>query len=278
MKTSDSTKEIFSALLNAQSEMGHAKADKFNSHLKAEYATLSALAEVYKEPCAKHKLLVLHSAFSEGDDHFVETRIAHASGEWISTTMKLLLNKRDMQSLGSAITYAKRQQISSLLGIMTEVDDEDVAKTSQKASQSRQVLAAAIDAVKPVRNYASQDTLDLEKLKNPVTGAIAVTKIAQASVEANSKPATAKAESPPPVSSPTPSIVNYAGLKEPDEKWAGWQTKITFGKYTGKTVRDVGFGALKHYMAWMENEAHKNNQQIGIEPRKLRDMLARLNP
>jgi hypothetical protein len=46
--------------------------------------------------------------------------------------MKLILNKKDMQGLGSAITYARRYSICALIGIVDTEDDDGNASLSDK--------------------------------------------------------------------------------------------------------------------------------------------------
>lgn len=282
MKTSEITTELFQALMAAKQEMGRAKADKFNAHLKSEYATLSALADVYTEPCAKQSLMVIHSVFSEGDCHFVETRICHKSGQWMATTMKLLLKSQDMQNLGSSITYAKRQQISSLLGILTEIDDEAIAnsnkKVAQKALVHKQALSVAVDLSKQSREVENLATGEMQKITDTqweqgrtASGKLSPSKLAYA-MAAKTQNTSAPTQELGPLS-----IVDWKAIKEPGAEWPHWSHKIDFGKYTGKTIKEAGFSAIAGYLQWMEKEAHKKNENISLKPAQLRKMFAGLN-
>ena len=59
------------------------------------------------------------------DGDTVGTTLLHESGQWISGgSVKLIIDKQNMQGLGSAITYAKRYSLSSILGLATEEDDD----------------------------------------------------------------------------------------------------------------------------------------------------------
>jgi hypothetical protein len=49
--------------------------------------------------------------------------LPHSSGEWIESTVALLLQRQDMQGLGSATTYAKRYALASMVGAVTEEGD-----------------------------------------------------------------------------------------------------------------------------------------------------------
>lgn len=71
------------------------------------------------------------------DDLAVVTRFIHgASGETLETPMPLLLGKRDMQGLGSAITYARRYGLMALAGIAPEDDDGNAAAASGPSPKS----------------------------------------------------------------------------------------------------------------------------------------------
>ena len=52
------------------------------------------------------------------------TMLIHESGEWVRDTQSLLLVKNDPQGQGSAITYARRYAVMSMLGLVAEEDDD----------------------------------------------------------------------------------------------------------------------------------------------------------
>jgi len=57
----------------------------------------------------------------------VETMLTHKSGEFMSETLRLPVGKWDAHGIGSAITYARRYGLMSLLGIATDDDDGNAA-------------------------------------------------------------------------------------------------------------------------------------------------------
>lgn len=264
MKTSDQTNELFTALPRAQNEMGTAKEDGFNKHLGAGYASIDSLHAAYKRACSNHGLAIIQDVYSEGEDYFLETRLTHSSGQWMSSSMKLLLAKRDMQSLGAAVTYAKRYSITSILGISTEVDEAEIEATANKVVTSKRLHTAATDTGKelreklaadprPIMNHATgQPRLVvgdessaypkltdkvLDAAANPKTGTVAVTKLVEAMKDKVSPPL----------------------------EWAGWDHRITFGKYSGKTIREVGYTNALEYFKWMEGEAGGKKLSVSAE-------------
>ena len=50
--------------------------------------------------------------------------LLHTSGQWIAFSQTLYIQKKDMQGLGSAITYARRDGLMSVLG-MSPLEDDD---------------------------------------------------------------------------------------------------------------------------------------------------------
>lgn len=90
------------------------------------YATLSAIWEVIREPCAENGLAIvqLPTVDSARRMAVVETRILHTSGEWLSCSVELPLVRTDPQGIGAVISYARRYGLSSLLGV-TQTDEND---------------------------------------------------------------------------------------------------------------------------------------------------------
>lgn len=140
MKTSESIKSIGKALNEAQKQMGAVKKGASNPFFKSKYADLTSVIEVVKEPLNNNGITILQphntkiemSATSGTNEvvHFVETILLHESGEFISSETPVFLpekKKDDPQALGSAITYARRYGLQSLLSIPAEDDDGEKA-------------------------------------------------------------------------------------------------------------------------------------------------------
>jgi hypothetical protein len=116
------TKTIYLALLEAQKEIETIKKDATaGTSFKYNYATLGAVMEEIKEKLTKHGLFL--SQPIKGDR--VVTTIYHSSGESISDegTQIICAKPNDPQAQGSAISYARRYGIMSLLCLSAEDDD-----------------------------------------------------------------------------------------------------------------------------------------------------------
>jgi hypothetical protein len=70
----------------------------------------------------------------------VVSRLIHISGEWIEGTISLpsgTQNRYDAQTVGSAITYARRYSYMGILGIAPEDDDGSTASGSHSVQSPR---------------------------------------------------------------------------------------------------------------------------------------------
>lgn len=96
------------------------------------YADLADIAEVAYPILAKHGLAF--TAAPRGGELIGKLVHTSGEGEWGS----LQIGGRDMQAIGSAITYARRYLFGSLTGLVTDADDDGQAaskpRTAKKAS------------------------------------------------------------------------------------------------------------------------------------------------
>ena len=100
-----------------------------------------------------HGLSYLQEAFTDDNGSpAIVTRLMHSSGEWIETRpMILASNNNDAQSQGSAITYARRYQLSALFGIAAEDDDDGkkAVKDKTEAAPVNMTLKEALEVKMP---------------------------------------------------------------------------------------------------------------------------------
>lgn len=128
MNKSEQINELASALNKAQAEMGGAVKDSSNPFFKSKYADLASVIEACKDELTKHGLSISQLVTSDEQGRsYVETVLMHSSGQWIASKMLLHLAKTDMQGLGSAISYARRYSLQSILNIPAVDDDGESA-------------------------------------------------------------------------------------------------------------------------------------------------------
>ena len=136
MKSSNNLSSIAEALATAQGECKDIQKNKQGYGYK--YATLESILSMLRPILAKNKLSIIQSHGIENNIITVTTRIMHASGEWLEDTggveFQVLKGMNNSQSVGSAITYLRRYQISAFMNITSDEDvdgEADVAQTKK---------------------------------------------------------------------------------------------------------------------------------------------------
>jgi ABC-type phosphate transport system substrate-binding protein len=127
--SSESKGELAKALARAQGQIGAALKTSTNPHFKSKFADLAEVWSVVRGPLSEAQIAVIQSPDCEGETMYLETMLAHASGEWIKGRFLLKPTKPDMQGLGSAITYARRYSLAAMVGVIQEDDDGNEAST-----------------------------------------------------------------------------------------------------------------------------------------------------
>jgi len=133
METTPTLTKIIEALLKSQKEIENVKKEAENPYFKSKYADLNSLIEACKKILNDNGILILQPI--NGD--MVETTLFHISGESISSRTKIV-SKTDNnpQDQGSAITYARRYGLQSMLFMSAEDDDGEKATDHKITSPS----------------------------------------------------------------------------------------------------------------------------------------------
>jgi hypothetical protein len=124
MQTSESVANIFKAIIQAQSEFTPAVKDATNPHFRSKYANFDSIVDTIRPVLAKNGLAFMQPTVDIDGKLFIKTRIIHGSGEWIESSYPVNPVKNDPQGYGSALTYARRYSLSSILGITSDEDDD----------------------------------------------------------------------------------------------------------------------------------------------------------
>lgn len=116
---------LHEALAKAQSEMPLVKKTENNPFFKSKYAGLPSVLEVVLPVLHNNGLYLSQSPVTEGERIGVKTTITHAeSGDSLESSFTMQLSKNDPQGAGSAITYARRYALVSMLGLNVDEDDD----------------------------------------------------------------------------------------------------------------------------------------------------------
>ncbi|HBP64562.1 MAG TPA: hypothetical protein DD730_09865 [Desulfosporosinus sp.] len=151
MNKSESIIKIAPALLKAQREIGAATKGSTNPFFHSSYADLGAVMEACKDKLNLAGIAVLQPVGTDEVGVYVETLLLHKSGEYISDKMRLSVKEENNpQAQGSAITYARRYSLQSMLFIPAEDDDGEKAmsrlydKPGEKPSETREKVYSLI--------------------------------------------------------------------------------------------------------------------------------------
>lgn len=121
--------ELFSALAKAQAEMRTAKCDKENRYFKTMFEDLESVMNASRPALTKYGLSVIHVPMVNDDGAAVlKCILAHSSGQFIESTMRMLPLSNDPQSLGSCFQYLRRLSYSSLVGVAAQNEDDDAER------------------------------------------------------------------------------------------------------------------------------------------------------
>lgn len=152
--------ELFSALIAARGEFRPLEA---NQEGKVErdgrvlytydYADLAELQAVTTPGLGKNGLVITQPWWSDGDGYVLLTMLAHKTGAYMATET-WFPKAGTWQQLGSSLSYLKRYQWCSILGIATRKDDDDAAAAgpsngAKPASAARPATRAPVPKSAP---------------------------------------------------------------------------------------------------------------------------------
>ena len=121
MNKSESIKNIACALVKFQASVSKVAKESNNPFFKSKYASLANILDTIQKPLSECGLAI--SQFPDADA--LTTIIVHSdSGEWMESSYVMpVVKQNDPQAMGSAITYARRYALGSILNL--NIDDDD---------------------------------------------------------------------------------------------------------------------------------------------------------
>jgi len=125
MERSESIIELGIALATFHSLVGKIGKDAKNPFFKSSYASLPHILDEIAEPLEKAGLVI--SQFPDGSG--LTTMLIHSkTGQFLMAKYDMPVAKaNDPQALGSAISYARRYAVSSILSLKIDDDDAESA-------------------------------------------------------------------------------------------------------------------------------------------------------
>ena len=146
MKRSEQITELGKALASFQAQVVNPKNSAVNPYHNHRYAPLGEILATVRPVLGKHGLAVAQDTKVEGETVVITTTLLHESGEFMETDPLILpagvKGQVTAQTIGAAITYGRRYQLSALLGISSEDDDDansiSVDQSKQQAQKKNQ--------------------------------------------------------------------------------------------------------------------------------------------
>jgi hypothetical protein len=128
---SESISKISASLVEASKNIGGVVKGANNPFFKSKYADLASIIELVKQPLEANGIIVLQPIRTdEAGNTYLETKLLHSSGEFISSFMPLDISGKE-QALGSRISYFRRYQLQAILSIPAVDDDAERAMQRQ---------------------------------------------------------------------------------------------------------------------------------------------------
>lgn len=134
---------LVGALAKAQLQFKPVLKDTTNPHYGNRYADLASVIAATQEALANNGLVVIQLTKVDipSQRAGVRTILAHSSGQTIENELLLpatMQSRLDAQSIGSALTYARRYSLQAILGVSAEEDDnaEAAIKSSHQIRPS----------------------------------------------------------------------------------------------------------------------------------------------
>jgi hypothetical protein len=160
---SELTNELDAALAKAQGDFEVAGLNKSNPYFKSKYADLMSVVMASRGALSKNGLSVKFKEMFIDGDLFLYTTLAHNSGQFTKSKVKITPPKNDIQSISSTISYWKRICYSSITGVVTGDEDDD-GEMAMVESRANSATGVALNRKYDPRNESST-TISKEQLE-----------------------------------------------------------------------------------------------------------------
>jgi hypothetical protein len=159
-KSVDSSKFVES-LIKAKAQFGKVLKNKTNPFHKSKYADLDSINAAVDAALLANGLFIIQTIEQKEDKSFLVAKILHTSGYYdpgVQSSSYPLPDDLNPQKMGSALTYGRRYNLSALLGLVADADDDGNISTKVNNSQLK-VLKGIVSEAK----WASEDVIALLK-------------------------------------------------------------------------------------------------------------------
>lgn len=132
---SASIDQIGAALARAQGKIKPAECDSQNPYFGSSYADLDSIWVACREALSENEIAVHQGPVFRHGSWLLRTKLIHSSGQWIASDYPLKpmrqvkdegwVPSNDPQSVGSAVTYARRYALQAAVGVAPRGEDDD---------------------------------------------------------------------------------------------------------------------------------------------------------
>lgn len=131
--------ELAKAMVHVQQALMPACKDSENPFVKNRYASLNSVIDACRDALIARGIWVVQHPVPSDPGHLgLVTKLVHSeSGQWQSSVMMMPLPKNDLQGYGSALTYARRYGLATLVGLVVETDDDAEAAMPRHRSRMK---------------------------------------------------------------------------------------------------------------------------------------------
>lgn len=130
----------------AQSSLEAAIKNAANPFLKNKYADIQEVLDKVKTAFHAHNYIIVQEGGADEHGEFIDTKLVHTTSNQFNCKVYLQYKKGDMQSLGGAITYARRYGLLSVTGIPVDDDDGTTAIGKEEAQRKAMERATKLES------------------------------------------------------------------------------------------------------------------------------------
>ncbi len=168
IEQSESITALAAAMSKVQASVEGAIKGKANPAFKGtKYADLRSVWEACREQLVANGMSVLQFPGEMIDGRMtLTTQLCHESGEWMRAPLSIPLSKVDAQGYGSAVTYARRYALASVVGVCPEDDDGNAASAPAPARRASVETVENLAKVQHINDAQRQEIMQLATAKN----------------------------------------------------------------------------------------------------------------
>ena len=126
------------AFFNAQHEIGPVIKENKNPYFKSSYADFKSVWDTVRPVLKDNGLFITQEPGYDNGILFLKTTVRHIHVAYcMSSTLGIPVDNNSAQGVGSAITYARRYALCSILGVVTEDDDGEKHKAEIRIAKCK---------------------------------------------------------------------------------------------------------------------------------------------